>query len=336
MSNVRTVSTMKDVAKLAGVSTSTVSHVVNNDRYVSPEIRARVDAAIQTLQYVPSALGRNLKRKETKTLAMLITSSNNPFISEVIRGVERSCYELGYNLILCNTEDNVERMINSIEGLLQRSVDGIVFMCSETQAITPELFSRYPSLPMVMMDWSPISGLCDIIQDNSLLGGSIATNHLIAKGYRRIACITGRLDNTQALLRLQGYQAALRNADFAILPDYQVEGDFEFASGFQAMQQLLALRSPPDAVFCCNDAMAVGAYQALYQAGLKVKDDIGLIGYDDIEISHYLTPPLTTIHQPKEELGQLAVKTLLKRRQNPKEQLQIISLTPTLVERQSA
>lgn len=326
---------MKDVAKLANVSTSTVSHAINNDRYVSPEVRSRIEAAITQLNYAPSAIARSLKRQETRTIGMLITRSNNPFFAEVVSGVERSCYELGYQLILCNTEGDSQRMFNNIETLLQKRVDGLLALCTETHSIPTEVFSRYPTLPMVMMDWTPYSGVCDIIRDNSLQGSKIAVNYLIDNGYKDIACITGPLDNTQAQLRLNGYRQAMNKAGLKIPQGYEAEGNFLFASGYAAMQLLLSLPKRPDAVFCCNDAMAIGAYRAIFQAGLVVGKDIGVIGYDDIELAEYMSPPLTTIHQPKDELGQLAVETLLHRINNKDSKPQVLTLTPILTIRAS-
>ncbi|OCG09045.1 transcriptional repressor PurR [Gilliamella sp. wkB178] len=327
---------MKDVAKLAQVSTSTVSHVINNDRYVSPLIRDKVELAIKQLNYAPSAIARSLKSNKTKTIGMLVTTSNNPFFAEVVQGVERGCYELGYNLILCNTEGDHKRMLNNIEHLLQKRVDGLLAMCTETYSIPQEIFARYPTLPIVIMDWTPFNGICDTIQDNSLLGATMATQYLIEQNYNRIACITGPLNNTQAQCRLQGYRQAMHQANLTIYKGYEAQGDFQFASGISAMQNLLQLAKPPQAVFCCNDAMAIGAYQALYQKGIVVGKDMAIVGYDNIELAQYMTPPLTTIHQPKEELGQLAIQTLLNRLHNPKQTTKTLTLTPMLVKRLSA
>ena len=177
---------------------------------------------------------------------------------------------------------------------------------------------------------------CDIIQDNSFYGATIATQYLIEKNYKDIACITGPLNNTQAQSRLQGYRKAMHEANLIIHNGYEVQGDFRFASGIVAMQYLLSLTKPPQAVFCSNDAMAIGVYQALYQNGLEAGKDIAIVGYDNIEIAQYMTPPLTTIHQPKKELGQLAVEMLINRFHNPKEPLHKRSLTPILIKRLSA
>ncbi|WP_334369494.1 ribose operon transcriptional repressor RbsR [Enterobacter hormaechei] len=327
--------TMKDVARMAGVSTSTVSHVINNDRFVSEAIREKVDAAIKELNYAPSALARSLKLNQTRTIGMLITASTNPFYSELVRGVERSCFERGYSLVLCNTEGDEQRMNRNLETLMQKRVDGLLLLCTETHQPSKEIIQRYPSIPTVMMDWAPFDGTSDLIQDNSLLGGDMATQHLIDKGHTRIACITGPLDKTPARLRLEGYLSAMERAGLAIPDGYRITGDFEFNGGFEAMQKLLAQEPRPHAVFIGNDAMAFGAYQALYQAGLRVPDDMAIVGYDDIELARYMTPPLTTIHQPKDELGELAIDVLIHRMAQPTLQQQRLQLTPVLMERGS-
>ena len=327
--------TMKDVARVAGVSTSTVSHVINNNRFVSEAIREKVTAAIDSLNYAPSALARSLKLNQTRTIGMLLTASSNPFYAEVVRGVERSCYERGYSLILCNTDGDAERMNRSMETLLQKRVDGLLLMCTENHRPSQDAISRYPSLPIVMMDWAPFGAANDVIQDNALIGGVMATEYLISQGYQRIACITGPLDKTTAVQRLDGYRQAMQQAGLPVLPGYEVSGDFEFASGLPAMEQLLALRQRPEAVFASNDAMAVGVYQALYKEGLRVPDDIAVIGYDDIQLAQYMTPPLTTIHQPKDSLGELAIDALLHRLKEPEAEPQVLVLTPELVVRGS-
>ncbi|KTS31986.1 MULTISPECIES: ribose operon transcriptional repressor RbsR [Pantoea] len=326
---------MKDVARLAGVSTSTVSHVINNNRFVSEQVRDRVEQAIRELNYAPSALARSLKIKQTRTIGMLLTASSNPFYSEVVRGVENSCYERGYSLILCNTEGDEERMNRSLETLMQKRVDGLLMMCTETHLPSADILNRYPSVPMVMMDWAPFEGRGDIIQDNALLGGELATQYLIDRGYTRIACIAGPLDKTPARLRLDGFHQAMAASGLAVPPGYVVDGDFEFQGGFNAMNQLLVLDPPPQAVFTSNDAMAVGVYHALYQAGLRVPQDMAVMGYDNIELARYLTPPLSTIHQPKDELGELAIDTLIHRMSDPDASQQTLVLTPELVERGS-
>nr|WP_222943049.1 ribose operon transcriptional repressor RbsR [Xenorhabdus sp. PB62.4] len=326
---------MKDVARLAGVSTSTVSHVINGNRYVSENVKKKVHAAIEKLNYAPSALARSLKVKQTKTIGMLVTASDNSFYSEVVRSVESNCYERGYSLILCNTEGSVTRMIRSMETLLQKRVDGLLIMSSEHKLLSKDFLLRYPLVPMVTLDWSPFDASSDVIKDNSLFGGELATSYLINRGFRKIACIAGSQDTSLSRQRLAGYRKAMRDAQLEIPDGYEIQSDYEFAGGLLSMKKLLQLSEIPEAVFAGNDAMAIGAYQALHQAGLSVPDDISIIGYDDIAIAPYLIPPLTTIHQPKDELGKLAIDSLLYRMDNPESEPKELVLMPKLIERSS-
>ncbi|BCK08181.1 Ribose operon repressor [Vibrio cholerae] len=327
--------TMKDIARLAGVSTSTVSHVINKSRFVSDEIAERVNNAAQQLNYAPSALARSLKMNRTKTIGMLVTTSTNPFFGEVVKGVERSCYHQGYNLILCNTEGDNQRMKASINTLLQKRVDGLLLMCSTLEGERLDVFDRYPDIPIVVMDWGPILFASDKIQDNSLQGGYMAVKHLIECGHKEIGCITGPLIRHQAQMRYEGYKRALAEAGIAINPDWIVESDFECEGGYQAFEKLYQRGKLPSALFVSNDMMAMGVIQAASQRGLRVPDDLSLIGYDDVHIAKFMTPALTTIHQPKYRLGKAAVDTLLYRLENPDTTAQVVQLEPTLVVRNS-
>ncbi|ELM3767460.1 substrate-binding domain-containing protein [Vibrio cholerae] len=327
--------TMKDIARLAGVSTSTVSHVINKNRFVSDEIAERVNNAAQQLNYAPSALARSLKMNRTKTIGMLVTTSTNPFFGEVVKGVERSCYHQGYNLILCNTEGDNQRMKASINTLLQKRVDGLLLMCSTLEGERLDVFDRYPDIPIVVMDWGPILFASDKIQDNSLQGGYMAAKHLIECGHKEIGCITGPLIRHQAQMRYEGYKRALAEAGIAINPDWIVESDFECEGGYQAFEKLYQRGKLPSALFVSNDMMAMGVIQAASQRGLRVPDDLSLIGYDDVHIAKFMTPALTTIHQPKYRLGKAAVDTLLYRLENPDTTAQVVQLEPTLVVRNS-
>lgn len=327
--------TMKDIARLAGVSTSTVSHVINKSRFVSDEIAERVNNAALQLNYAPSALARSLKMNRTKTIGMLVTTSTNPFFGEVVKGVERSCYHQGYNLILCNTEGDNQRMKASINTLLQKRVDGLLLMCSTLEGERLDVFDRYPDIPIVVMDWGPILFASDKIQDNSLQGGYMAAKHLIECGHKEIGCITGPLIRHQAQMRYEGYKRALTEAGIAINPDWIVESDFECEGGYQAFEKLYERGKLPSALFVSNDMMAMGVIQAASQRGLRVPDDLSLIGYDDVHIAKFMTPALTTIHQPKYRLGKAAIDTLLYRLENPDTTAQIVQLEPTLMVRSS-
>lgn len=326
---------MKDIAKLAGVSTSTVSHVINQSRYVSEEISERVNRAAQSLNYTPSALARSLKTNRTKTLGMLMTTSTNPFFGEVVKGVERCCYQKGYNLILCNTEGDHQRMKTSINTLLQKRVDGMILMCSSLEGERIDIFDKYPDVPVVVMDWGPILFASDKIQDNSLQGGYMAAKYLIDNGHTDIGCITGPLDRHQAQMRYEGYKKALLEANLHLNPDWIVESDFECEGGYEAFNRMYRKGPLPSAIFVSNDMMAMGVINAAHEKGLSIPQDFSIIGYDDIQIAKFMTPPLTTIHQPKYRLGQAAVETLLSKLEDKTRDVQVVQLEPALIERAS-
>ena len=327
--------TIKDVAKHAGVSTSTVSHVLNKTRYVSDDVSARVKTAVDELRYAPSALARSLKVQSTKTFGMLVTTSTNPFFAEVLKGVERRCYEYGYNLILCNTEGDVARMHANLDILLQKRVDGLMLMCSEVESQGFNLFERHKPVPTVVMDWGPTNFPCDKIKDNSHRGGYMATQHLIAKGHTEIGCITGVLDKLTAQQRFAGFTQAMEEAGLDINPKWVTAGNFECEGGEQAFAEMVANGPLPSALFVCNDMMAMSVINSASKKGISVPEDLSIIGYDDIKLAKYITPSLTTIHQPKHRLGKKAVDMLLEQINSKTESNQIIELAPPLVERDS-
>ncbi|MDK9772378.1 substrate-binding domain-containing protein [Vibrio sp. B181a] len=328
--------TMKDIAKLAGVSTSTVSHVINKTRFVSEEISERVNNAAKELNYyAPSALARSLKVNRTKTIGMLVTTSTNPFFGEVVKGVERSCYQKGYSLILCNTEGDNERMRESINTLLQKRVDGLILMCSSLEGERIDVFERYPDIPVVVMDWGPMLFTSDKIQDNSLRGGYLAAKHLIDCGHKEVGCITGPLIKHQAQMRYEGYKRAMLEAELEFNANWIVESDFECEGGYQAFKKMVERGPLPSSIFVSNDMMAMGVINAANELGIQIPEQLSIIGYDDIHIAKFMSPSLTTIHQPKYRLGQAAVETLLRKLDEKSDEAQVVQLEPTLVERNS-
>ncbi|EGQ7901480.1 substrate-binding domain-containing protein [Vibrio alginolyticus] len=328
--------TMKDIAKLAGVSTSTVSHVINKTRFVSEEISERVNNAAKELNYyAPSALARSLKVNRTKTIGMLVTTSTNPFFGEVVKGVERSCYQKGYSLILCNTEGDNERMRQSINTLLQKRVDGLILMCSSLEGERIDVFERYPDIPVVVMDWGPMLFTSDKIQDNSLRGGYLAAKYLIDCGHTEIGCITGPLIKHQAQMRYEGYKRAMNEAGLEFNANWIIESDFECEGGYQAFKKMAQRGALPSSIFVSNDMMAMGVINAANELDIKVPDDLSIIGYDDIHIAKFMSPSLTTIHQPKYRLGQAAVETLVRILDDKSNDAQVVQLEPTLVVRNS-
>lgn len=325
--------TMKDIARLAKVSTSTVSHVINGSRFVSEEIREKVMGVVAELNYTPSAVARSLKVKETKTIGLLVTATNNPFFAEVMAGVEQYCQQHQYNLIIATTGGDAKRLQQNLQTLLHKQVDGLLLMCGDSRFNADTELAI--SVPLVIMDWWFKELNADKILENSTFGGYLATKTLIEAGHQNIGIITGNLKKSVAKNRLEGYKKALSEAEIPLNNDWVIESHFDFEGGIIGMQKLLATPHRPTAVFCCSDAIAVGAYQVLQQQGLRIPENISVIGYDDIELSRYLYPTLSTINQPKAELGKLAVELLLQRIKNPKEPYQTLTLSPTLKLRKS-
>lgn len=255
--------TMKDIARLAQVSTSTVSHVINGSRFVSDEIREKVMRIVAELNYTPSAVARSLKVRETKTIGLLVTATNNPFFAEVMAGVEQYCQKNQYNLIIATTGGDAKRLQQNLQTLMHKQVDGLLLMCGDSRFQAD--IELAISLPLVVMDWWFTELNADKILENSALGGYLATKALIDAGHRKIGIITGNLKKSVAQNRLQGYKNALSEAKIALNPHWIVESHFDFEGGVLGIQSLLTQSSRPTAVFCCSDTIAVGAYQAIQQ-----------------------------------------------------------------------
>ncbi|ATG17703.1 TPA: HTH-type transcriptional repressor PurR [Providencia alcalifaciens] len=328
--------TIKDVAKRAGVSTTTVSHVINKTRFVADDTKTAVWAAIKELNYSPSAVARSLKVNHTKSIGLLATSSEAPYFAEVIESVENSCYEKGYTLILCNSHNNLGKQKAYLQMLAQKRVDGLLVMCSEYPDTLIGMLEDYRNIPMVVMDWGTSRGdFTDSIIDNSFHGGYLAGRYLIDRGHREIGVIPGSLERNTGIGRLTGFKKAMEEAKVTLKDEWIVQGDFEPESGYKAMMQILSNKHRPTAVFCGGDIMAMGAICAADEMGLRVPQDISIIGYDNVRNARYFTPALTTIHQPKERLGQMAFAMLLDRIVNKREDAQTIEVHPRLVERRS-
>lgn len=327
--------TIKDVAKLAGVSTSTVSHVLNRTRFVSDEKRELVEQAVRELNYRPSSIARSLKVQQTRTLGMLVTASRNPFFAEVVHGVERRCYERGYTLFLCNTEGDIKRMEANLDALEEKRVDGLLLLCSEVNDEIINLIEAERSVPIVVFDWGTESDNVDRIYDNSLSGARLATEHLIQNGHTNIGCIAGPQDRRSAKERLQGFRESMAQSGLPMREEWIIEGDYGCEGGVGAMLQLSGLDELPSALFVCNDMMAIGLLNEAARLGIRVPEDLSVIGYDNVYISRFTVPSLTTIHQPKKKIAAQAVDTLIDRLSSKRSEGRQIKVEPTLVVRDS-
>ena len=328
--------TIKDVARVAGVSVTTVSHVVNGTRHVAPRTSERVRAAISDLGFRPSAVARALKADRTRSIGMLVTSSTNPFFAEVIRGVEEACFARGYSLILCNTGDVTERLESYLATLVAKRIDGLAVMTTNMDHRFFYRLSERRPVPVVAIDTLDVPDTT-IVNDDSEAGGKLAGRYLLERGFRRFAVLAGMADHPRSRQRLEGFRAALAERGVALSPERVLPTDLTVGGGFAAMQDLLdrCEANPPEAVFCMNDLLAVGGLCALSQRGLRVPEDLSVIGYDDIELAAYTVPPLTTIRQPAAEIGRRAAEILVEQIENGVTAAETLALPPTLVERHS-
>lgn len=326
--------TIRDVAQDAGVSISTVSHVINETRYVSPETRARVLDAIARLRYRHNRLASSLRHQRTQTLGVLLPNSDNPFFARVLAGIESASYERGYNIILGNAHEDARRELDYLQVLLSRQVDGILLISTGAFAESLALLAQN-AVPVVMVDRSANLEHVDEIFTANEVGGRLATEYLLRLGHRRIGCITGPSHLTPSAHRVEGYRQALIAAGIQPNERLMIAADFQHSGGYVGAQTLLAQPQPPSAIFACNDLMAVGVLYAAHEAGLRVPQDLSLIGYDDIPLASYAIPRLTTISQPGEDLGRAAVDQLIERLKHPRAAARHTMLPVQLVERDS-
>lgn len=307
---------MRDVAERAGVSVTSVSHVINQTRLVSDDLRERVLTAMNELGYQPNALARSLRRKETYTIGVIMTNSADPFFAEVTRGVEDACFEQGYNIILCNSDSDLDKELFYTNELIKKRVDGILFLAAGGKSTQHIRTMQQRKTPLVVVDrYIPDLAVDTVLIDNAR-GGWLATHHLIELGHRRIGCITGPSDLTLSAERVTGYRRALQEAGILVDESLIVKGNFQYETGYQAAQQFLAQPIPPTAIFACNDLMAIGVINAAVKQGWQVPDRLSVIGFDDIRMAAYINPLLTTVAQPKYEMGSIATTMLLERIHN--------------------
>lgn len=326
---------IKDVARRAGVSVTTVSHVVNGTRFVSEAARQSVEEAVRDLGYVPSAVARSLKHNTTRTFGMVIPNNSNPYFAEIIRGVEDRCFAAGYNVILCNSNDDPERQAAYVRVLAEKRVDGLVFVASGSDAVVRAILGEI-RIPLVLLD-REVAGAanCDLVEVNHTVGGELATRHLLGLGHPRVACISGPPGLSPSSQRRAGWKQALEEAGVERKETDLARGDFTARGGYLAMQILLKRKPRPTAVFVCNDMMAFGALQAAREVGVSVPEQLSIVGFDDIDLAAFSAPPLTTVAQPKLRIGTLAAELLLERVNASRGEGRRIILDPELKIRES-
>ena len=306
--------TMKRIAGELGVSITTVSKVLNNREDIGHATRARVLAKVAELGYQPNAVARSLTLRRTHTLGVVIPDLMHSFFVEIVAGLEAAASARGYGLLLCSSNEDPAKERQELDMLRQRQVDGIVLGSANASGNT-DLLDRLTSLgiALVMIDRDDHPDVrCDRVVTDDHEVGRLATAHLIQQDRRAIAHITGT-QVVHAKRRAEGYRAALKAAGMKARTDWVVRGGFKEADGYRGMKKLLTMKPRVDAVFAANDPSAIGAMKAVWDAGLRVPEDVAIVGAGDIALGDLLRVPLTTIAWSREEQGRTAAELLLER-----------------------
>jgi len=330
-------STRADVARRARVSVATVSYVINaGPRPVSQTTRARVLRAIQQLDYRPSEIARSLRLQRTRTIGLILPDTANPFFSAVAKGVEDAGFAAGYSVLLGHSGYDVSRERAYAEVMISKQVDGVIYIQATTDAATAQSLLQH-RIPTVAVDREIVGVEIDCVVADNYGGSRAATEHLVKLGHRRIACILRSPALSNARERLRGYQAILAEAGLDPNPGYLRFGGAGYEDGRRAVEQLFTLDPRPTAVLAFPDIVAVGAIRGIVDAGLRVPEDVSVVGFDDIPSSGFMDPALTTVAMPKREMGQRAAEVLLARiaGAEPDAAAQRIVLPAVLVVRES-
>ncbi|WP_405056420.1 LacI family transcriptional regulator [Kribbella sp. NBC_01505] len=327
-------STISDVAARAGVSTATVSRALNGKATVDPELAARVRQAAAELGYQPNGPARNLRRQEAAVVALIISDVENPFFTAIARGVEDVAHEVGYSVVLCNSDESAEKENRYIDIAIQERVAGVILSPSGPAAGVAKLAAR--GTAYVAVDRPLPDHDSDVVLVDTRLAAAQATAHLIAQGYERIGCVTGPAGVRTADDRLAGYRDALKAARRRTTTRLVRRSEYKSAGAHRAAVDLLTQPEPPDALLVANNAMVVGVLQALNELGRRPGRDVGVVAFDDAPWAELLDPPLTVVAQPAYEIGTEAARLLLARIADHTRPPTVTTLGARLIDRASS
>jgi LacI family transcriptional regulator len=310
--------TIRDVARLAKVSTATVSFVVNGKGPVSDALRRRVTEAMEALDYHPNQVARSLKASKTFIIGMIVPQITNPFFGQVMTGVEDEARKSGYSVIFCNSNEDPELEKHHLSTLFSRRVDGALISSANAGLIDGHLVRR--RFPLVFLDRTPLHFAGTAVVSDNFGGARDATRHLLALGHTRVAIITGPLDLPICAERLKGMAHALQDAGLALPDAYVKNGTLLLESGYRSGCELLELPKPPTAIFCCNNSMTLGLMRALAELNIPCPGQMSVLGFDDFEWGENFRPQLTAVAQPTYEMGRLATELLIRKMRQEKSQ----------------
>jgi LacI family transcriptional regulator len=303
--------TLEEIARAAGVSPSTVSRILNGTARVVPAKQKAVEQAIARFNYRPNVLARSLASGKTDTIGVLTQTVSSPFYAEWLRGIEDGLSETGFTALFVSSRWNVKDEMARLEQFIARRVDGMILLHAQLDEPSLIDYSRHAPVLVLGRSLQNSATLASLPLDN-VQGARDATQHLIAQGHRKIAFISGPSNHEDAIERLDGYRMALEEAGIGFDPELVEQGDYLETGGVAAMERLFARGPSFSAVFCANDQTAYGARLTIFRHGLRVPEDISLVGFDDLPTSLYMTPPLTTVRQPTYEIGRLAAQGIVQ------------------------
>jgi len=324
-----------DIAKLAKVSSTTVSHVINETRLVLPETKKRVKDAMKKLNYQPNLLARGLATGKTHTIGLVISDIKNPFYPELVQGVEELAIKNDYNVFLCNTDYDIGKGLKSTGALIRKKIDGIIVASSQADSfLIRELVES--EIPFVLVDWGKRNVNIDSLYFDYRVGMAEAISHLISLGHRRIYFISGPKTLKTAKIRIRNFINVVEKYKDDDLDYKIIEGDHRIEGGIRAAQDILKRKDVPTAVICSNDLTAIGAMKAFKAGGIKIPDDISIIGLDNIALTEIVSPALTTIELERYKIGSTAMELLLNRINDKKLPKQMRIFKTKLIVRESS
>jgi LacI family transcriptional regulator len=329
------VTTIYDVAARAQVSAATVSRVLNQHGAVAPELAERVHDAVRELGYRPNRVARNLRRRATTVWGLIISDIGNPFFTALVRGVEDAAREAGCSLVLCNSDDILDKEQSYIQIALDEQLAGVIISpASEAESDIAPLLDR--GVPVITVDRRLDRQEVDCVLADNVRGARLAVDHLVASGCRRIACITGPTRTTTATERLEGYHQALATGGLDEDPDLVVTENFKEDGGQRGARRLLDLATPPDGLFVANNLMTVGALETIVDAGVRIPEELLMVGFDDIPWARLTRPRLSTVQQPTYDMGRAAGRLLAARMAGDGGGARTVRLAPALHIRDSS
>jgi LacI family transcriptional regulator len=306
-------STMKDIAKMAGVSVATVSNVLNNTRNVSPKRKEKVLKAIKDLNYVPNAVARGLRVRESRTIGLVLPDIRNPFFPDLARGSEEIARSAGYTTLMMNTDDKEIELIKALNQIREGKIDGLIIVSAIERYVylIEDLINE--GYPIVLAHREMKKLNVDTVVGDDNQGSRTVVNHFISLGHQKIGMVTGSMDSTANIARTDGFLTAMKDANLDINPRWMIEGMGDYQKTFNEMRMLLSLppENRPTAIFAINDIPALGVLDAVADLGLKVPDDLAVIGFDDLFFSSSLSIQLTTVRNPRYTMGQQAARILI-------------------------